>query len=61
MKIQSLADGVGAAQIAMQLEKIRKRLVHSTEDVDDGELQKMVSFVFANMDKIEKLVEGNEI
>jgi len=58
MKIQSVADSAETAQVALQLQKIRNRLVHATEDVGDGELQKMVSFVFENMDEIEKLVEG---
>lgn len=60
MKIQSLAEVAERAQIALQLQKIRNRLVHATEDISDRELQKMVSFVFSNIDEIEKLVEGKE-
>lgn len=60
MKIQSVAEVAETAQVALQLQKIRNRLVHATEDVGDGELQKMVSFVFSNMDEIEKLLGKQE-
>ena len=56
MKIQSIADGAKPSELAVQLGKIHGRLVHAMEDVSDGELQKMVSFVFENMDEIEKLL-----
>ena len=60
MKIQSVAGGAGTAQVILKLQKIRNRLVHATEDVGDRELQKMVTFVFSNMDEIEKLVGKQE-
>ncbi len=60
MKIQSLSEEAKLSETAARLQKIRNRLVHATEDISDGELQKMVSFVFSNMDEIEKLVEGKE-
>lgn len=53
MKIQSLADGTQSPQVIVHLQKIRNRLIHATEDIPDGELQKMVSFVFENMSEIE--------
>ena len=52
VKIQSLADGTQPPKVIVQLQKIRTRLVHATEDIPDRELQKMVSFVFENMDDI---------
>lgn len=60
MKIQSVTEVAETAQVALQLQKIRNRLVHATEDISDGELQKMVSFVFSNIDEIEKLVGKQE-
>ena len=60
MKIQSLSEEAKLSETAARLQKIRNRLVHATEDISDGELQKMVSFVFANMDEIEKLVGKQE-
>lgn len=60
MKIQLVAGGARTAQVILKLQKIRNRLVHATEDVGDRELQKMVTFVFSNMDEIEKLVGKQE-
>ena len=60
MKIQSLSEEAKLSETAARLQKIRNRLVHATEDVGDGELQKMVSFVFSNMDEIEKLLGKQE-
>ncbi len=56
MKIQSVADGVVSSETIANLQKIRNRLVHATEDLSDAELQKIVSFMFENMDGIEKLI-----
>ena len=60
MKIQSLSEEAKLPETAARLQKIRNRLVHATEDISDGELQKMVSFVFSNIDEIEKLVGKQE-
>lgn len=60
MKIQSLSEEVKLSETAARLQKIRNRLVHATEDINDEELQKMVSFVFSNIDEIEKLVGKQE-
>ncbi len=60
MKIQSLSEEAKLSETAARLQKIRNRLVHATEDISDGELQKMVSFVFSNIDEIEKLVGKQE-
>jgi len=60
MKIQSLSEEAKLSETAARLQKIRNRLVHATEDISDGELQKMVSFVFDNMGEIEKLVGKQE-
>ena len=57
MTIQSLADGLVPFQTLLQLQKIRNRLLHATEDVPDEELQKIVSFVFDNMDEIQKFIK----
>lgn len=56
MKIQSVADGVVSSEIVANLQKIRDRLIHATEDLSDVELQNIVSFMFENMDGIEKLI-----
>lgn len=55
MTIQSITDGLVPSQTLMQLQKIRNRLLHATEDIPDEELQKIVSFVFDNIDKLQKL------
>ena len=60
MKIQSLSEEAKLSETAARLQKIRNRLVHATEDISDEELQKMVSFVFSNIDEIEKLVVGKQ-
>ncbi|MBO6176738.1 MAG: hypothetical protein J6O39_04280 [Treponema sp.] len=60
MKIQSLSEEAKLSETASRLQKIRNRLVHATEDISDVELQKMVSFVFLNIDEIEKLVGKQE-
>lgn len=52
MKIQSIAEEIVPSQVISQLEEIGNRLIHATEDIPDDEMQKIVSFVFANMDKI---------
>ena len=57
LKIQMLAEGLQPPQPLMELHKIRNRLVHATEDIPDKELQKMVSFVFDNMEEIRALIE----
>lgn len=55
MKIQSIAEEIVPSQVISQLEEIGNRLIHATEDIPDDEMQKIVSFVFANMDKIETM------
>lgn len=55
MKIQSIAEEIVPFQVISQLEEIGNRLIHATEDIPDDEMQKIVSFVFANMDKIETM------
>ena len=55
MKIQSIADGIIPSQVISRLEKIGSRLTHATEDIPDEEMQRIVSFVFANMNEIENI------
>ena len=55
MKIQSIAEEIVPSQVISQLEEIGNRLIHATEDIPDDEMQKIVSCVFANMDKIETM------
>ncbi|WP_297946682.1 hypothetical protein [uncultured Fibrobacter sp.] len=55
MKIQSIAEEIVPSQVISQLEKIGNRLIHATEDLPDDEMQRIVSFVFANMDEIETM------
>ncbi|WP_072811749.1 hypothetical protein [Fibrobacter sp. UWR3] len=55
MKIQSIAEGIVPSPVISQLEKIGNRLTHATEDIPDDEMQKIVSFIFANMNEIENI------
>lgn len=55
MKIQSIAEEIVPSQVISQLEEIGNRLIHATEDIPDDEMQKIVSFVFANIDEIENM------
>ena len=57
LKIQTLAEGLQPPQPIMELHKIRNRLAHATEDIPDKELQKIVSFVFNNMEEMRALIE----
>ena len=57
LKIQTLAEGLQPPQPVMELHKIRNRLAHATEDIPNKELQKMVSFVFDNMEYLRALIE----
>ena len=57
LKIQTLAEGFQPPQPVMELHKIRNRLAHATEDIPNKELQKMVSFVFNNMEEMRALIE----
>ena len=43
----------------LELKKIGKRLFHATEDIPNEELQKIVAFIFENMDEIEKSMLRN--
>ena len=38
------------------LKRIHKRLLHATEDIPEDELQKMVDFIFANIEENEKSI-----
>lgn len=40
----------------LELKKIGKRLFHATEDIPEDELQKMVDFIFKNIEDIEKSI-----
>lgn len=60
MKIQTISDVAQPSPTASYLQKIRNRLLHATEDVPDEELQRIVSFVFENMNEIQKLVEKQD-
>ena len=56
MKIQALADVNQKKQLAEKLSKIRNRLIHATDDIPDNELQKIISFVFENINEIKNLL-----
>lgn len=56
MKIQALADVKEKKQLAEKLIKIRNNLVHATDDIPDSELQKIVSFIFENINEIKDLL-----
>jgi len=56
LKIQMLTEGVQSSQTIMELRKIRNQLAHATEDIPNKELQKMVSFVFNNINDIQRII-----
>lgn len=56
LKIQTLTEEIQSSQTIMELRKIRNQLVHATEDIPDKELQKMVSFVFNNINDIQRII-----
>lgn len=58
VKIQVLTKSVEVPSVEVKLKKIRNRLIHATEDIPDGELQKIISFVFENFDAIMELVKN---
>ncbi len=58
--MQSLSSGIKQPNVYAQLQRIRNRLLHATEDIPDKELQKMVSFVFENMTEIKKMLEREQ-
>lgn len=60
LQVLALADSVPHIQTIVELKKIRNRLAHATEDIPDKELQKIMSFVFDNMAKINKVIKLNE-
>lgn len=60
MKIQAITEADCFLQMLAELHKIRKRLYSATEDISDKKLQKMISFVFENMEKISKVIQLNE-
>ena len=55
LKIQAIAEDIHPP--VTKLHKIRNRLAHATEDIPDKELQKMVSFVFDNIEGIKAFIE----
>ncbi len=57
LKIQAVAEDLQPPQMITELRKIRNRLAHATEDIPDKELQKMVSFVFDNIEGISALMQ----
>lgn len=54
LKIQSISNA-DSFQVVGKLQKIHCRLLHATEDIPDEEFQKIVSFIFNNLDEIKKL------
>lgn len=54
LKIQSISNA-DSFQVVGKLQKIHSRLLHATEDIPDEEFQKIVSFIFNNLDEIKKL------
>ena len=55
IKIQAITKEEGLASNIF-LKRIHKRLLHATEDIPEDELQKMVDFIFANIEEIEKSI-----
>lgn len=56
MNIQSIADGVSPSHVIEHLLKIGKRLTYTTEEIPEAELQRIVLFLYENVDEIEKTV-----
>ncbi|MGP1438419.1 MAG: hypothetical protein ACTTKH_05045 [Treponema sp.] len=55
IKIQAITKEESQAY-SMVLKNMRKRLLHATEDIPDNQLQKMVDFIFENIEEIEKSI-----
>lgn len=60
LKLQTIAEEAGGQRVFLELQKIRNRLVHATEDIPNQELQKMVSFVFNNIEHIENCIQRHK-
>ena len=62
IQMQSLFCGMRQPNVNARFQKMCGRLLHATEDIPDEELQKMVSFIFENIDEIQKaLKEGQDL
>ena len=55
VKIQVIAQGLKTKKKLVDLKKIRQRLFSATEEIPDGELQKMVSFIFENIEEFKRI------
>ena len=54
MNIQSIADGVSPSHVIESLLKIGKRLTYTTEEIPEVELQRIILFLYENVDEIEE-------
>ena len=55
VKIQIIAQGLKTKKKLVRLEKIGQRLLHATEEIPDEELQKMLAFIFENMEEFKRI------
>jgi len=60
MKIQTVTEGLIQPRMIAELKKINNRLAHATRDIPDSELQKIVTFVFRNMEEINTLINQDQ-
>ena len=54
IKIQTIAQGLKTKKELVELKKMGERLLHATEDIPNKELQKMLTFIFTNIETIKK-------
>ncbi|NVP22929.1 hypothetical protein [Treponema phagedenis] len=55
LQIQTISEAGYKSRTAKELRKIHRRLSSATEDIPDKDLEKMLSFIFANIKKIENM------
>ena len=50
--IKAITKDLKQQEIVAKLQKIHNRIAHATEDIPNKELQKIVSFVFENINEV---------
>ena len=60
IQMQSLSCGMRQLNVYARLKKMCGRLLHATEDIPDEELQKMASFIFENINEIQKALKEDQ-
>ena len=57
MTIMAITKDLKHHEVVLKLQKIHNRIAHATEDIPDKELQKIISFVFENINEIGNILE----